>query len=395
MSIKEIYDCVINKIEKDHIKCINNMDKPLFLISTAYPGVWLEHVYDSIMYAKLFNDNNIAVNTINAFIDLQLEDGQYPYSIKANNTVGYFQIQECVSFARLAYMVYEMVLDDALLLKIFESSKKWVAWLYKNRMTLNKGLVEMFVGYDTGHDNSARLDGMKYKGNYEINGVKQNASVLPDCDISPILAVDMNSNLYATLTAIVKMANKLDKKEDEIKYSKMRDELKCKLFKYCYDENDIFFYDVDKYGNKRKYLSSTIFHLFLEGVLDKDKDKKLIEDLYNKHISNENEFNTPYPFPAMAINDPCWKNHKMNNSWGYYSQALIALRCSLWMDEYSYSKEYDNLLAKWVEGLVNNFEYNPMSQELDPITGKASGASPWYSTAMLLFIYAIKRLKLL
>ena len=236
---------------------------------------------------------------------------------------------------------------------------------------------------------------MKYKGNYEINGVKQNASVLPDCDISPILAVDMNSNLYATLTAIVKMANKLDKKEDEIKYSKMRDELKCKLFKYCYDENDIFFYDVDKYGNKRKYLSSTIFHLFLEGVLDKDKDKKLIEDLYNKHISNENEFNTPYPFPAMAINDPCWENHKMNNSWGYYSQALIALRCSLWMDEYGYSKEYDNLLAKWVEGLVNNFEYNPMSQELDPITGKASGASPWYSTAMLLFIYAIKRLKLL
>lgn len=395
MKIKEIYNQVLNKINTEHIKCINNMDKPLFLISTAYPGVWLEHVYDSIMYAKLFDDKSIAVTTINAFIDLQREDGQYPYSIKASNTVGYFQIQECVSFTKLAYMVYEMVEDDNLLLKIYESSKKWVSWLYNNRMTLNKGLVEMFVGYDTGHDNSARLDGMKYKGNYEIDGVKQNASVLPDCDVAPIIAVDMNCNLYATLTTIAKIAKKLNNHEEEAKYIQMANELKSNLFKECYCSEDVFFYDVDKYGNKRKYLSSTIFHLFLEGVLDKNDDKDLINDLYNLHINNKNEFNTPYPFPAMAISDKEWKTHKMRNSWGYYSQALIALRCSLWMDEYGYSKEYDNLLARWVEGLVNNFDYNPMSQELDPITGEASLASPWYSTSMLLFIYAIRRLKLI
>ena len=395
MRIKQIYNQVLNKINTEHIKCINNMDKPLFLISTAYPGVWLEHVYDSIMYAKLFDDKSIAVTTINAFIDLQLEDGQYPYSIKASNTVGYFQIQECVSFTKLAYMVYEMVEDDNLLLKIYESSKKWVSWLYNNRMTLNKGLVEMFVGYDTGHDNSARLDGMKYKGNYEIDGVKQNASVLPDCDNAPIIAVDMNCNLYATLTTIAKIAKKLNRLDEENKYLQMAKELKANLFKECYDSEDVFFYDVDKNGNKRKYLSSTIFHLFLEGVLDKNDDKELIDKLYNLHINNKNEFNTPYPFPAMAISDKEWETHKMRNSWGYYSQALIALRCSLWMDEYGYSNDYNNLLSKWVEGLVNNFDYNPMSQELDPITGEASLASPWYSTSMLLFIYAIRRLKLI
>ena len=395
MNIKEIYDQVINKIKNDHIKCINNMDKPLFLISTAYPGVWLEHVYDSIMYAKLFNDNDIAVTTINAFIDLQKEDGQYPYSIKANNTVGYFQIQECVSFAKLAYIVYEMVLDEKLLVKIFESAKKWVSWLYNNRMTLNKGLVEMFVGYDTGHDNSARLDGMKYKGNCEIDGVKQNASYLVDCDVAPIIAVDMNCNLYGTLMTISKMAQKLNKSDEQIKYKKMAIEIKENLFKLCYDENDVFFYDVDKNMNKRKYLSSTIFHLFLEGVLDKKDDRKLIDALYKLHINNENEFKTPYPFPAMAISDPNWENHKMRNSWGYYSQALIALRCSLWMDDYGYKDDYDNLLNKWVIGLVNNFENNPMAQELDPITGQASIASPWYSSAMLLFLYAVKRLKLI
>lgn len=394
MKIKRIYDKVIEKINSDHIKCINNMDKPLFLISTAYPGVWLEHVYDSVMYAKLFNDTSIAVNTINTFIDLQLENGEYPYSIKQNNTVGYYQIQECVSFARLAFMTYEMVNDNDFLLKIYNSAKKWVDWLYKYRMTLNKGLVEMFVGYDTGHDNSARLDGMKYHQNYKIDDKIQNASILPDCPCAPIIAVDMNCNLYKTLKTIAKMANILNDKLEEEKYNQMADTLKKNLFDVCYSDEDVFFYDVDKYGNKRKYLSSTILHLFLEGVLDKNEDKDLIDKIYNLHIKNENEFYTPYPFPAMAVNDPSWISHKMPNSWGYYSQALIALRCSLWMDDYGYSNDYDHILSKWVEGLVDNFDEYPMSQELDPITGKSPGSSLWYSTSMLLFIYAVRRLKL-
>ena len=33
----------------------------------------------------------------------------------------------------------------------------------------------MFVGYDTGHDNSIRLEGMQYKGYFSINGKRCNA----------------------------------------------------------------------------------------------------------------------------------------------------------------------------------------------------------------------------
>jgi hypothetical protein len=87
-------------------------------------------------------------------------------------------------------------------------------------------------------------------------------------------------------------------------------------------------------------------------------------------------------------------NYKVDNSWGYYSEALIALRASLWMDYYGYSKEYDYILEKWVEGIIKNFDYNPLSQELDPNSGKASLASPNYSSTILLIKYAIKRLRL-
>ena len=56
------------------------------------------------------------------------------------------------------------------------------------------------------------------------------------------------------------------------------------LFEYCYNEEDAFFYDVDRNGNQRKYKSSTILHLFLEKVLDPEEDKALIARIYHEHL---------------------------------------------------------------------------------------------------------------
>ena len=44
---------VENRLNKVHIDCFKGMDKPLFLISEAYPGIWLEHVYDSVFLAEI------------------------------------------------------------------------------------------------------------------------------------------------------------------------------------------------------------------------------------------------------------------------------------------------------------------------------------------------------
>ena len=392
IGLEEKLEFVRNKIKNEHIKCISNINKPMFMISNAYPGVWLEHVYDSIMYGNLFDDFSVAKNTINTFLDLALDNGQIPCFIKDDGSIGYSQIQECVSFARLGFMVYEKTNDLDLLKKLYEKSIKWVDFLYKYRMTMNMGLVEMFVGYDTGHDNSGRLDGMKYKGYYSIDGKRVEASIKPDDN--SIIAVDMNCNLYMTLNTIKEMAIILNDSKNINKYDKLARDLKKRLFEICYDEKDCFFYDVDKNG-KRKYKSSTVFHLFLERVLDKEEDKELIDKIYSKHIKNPKEFWTNYPFPAMAVNDKSFESHKMPNSWGYYSQALIALRCSLWMDYYGYIKDYDHILYQWLDAFINNFDNNPFGQEIDPISGKSSGASLWYSSSMILFLYIIRRLKLL
>ncbi|MBQ8039160.1 MAG: hypothetical protein IJ274_04720 [Lachnospiraceae bacterium] len=366
--IREICKNIVERIENDHIGCFRGMDKPLFLISEQYPGVWLEHVWDSVLYAQLVpSKTDIAVNTICLFIDRQKKDGQLPCYVwnpdkidcSSAELIGYSHIQECVSFAQLCLEVYEMTGDRLLLEKAWMSITKWVSWLKSNRMTLKCGLIEMFVGYDTGHDNSGRLEGISCSGLYSENGVAMNASVLPEDDIVPIIAVDMNANYYATLIALAKMADLLKLDDDARKWKSEAQQVKEKLFEMCFD---------------------------------KEKDKELIRKIYEMHIKNPEEFWTEYPFPSMALSDQSFKKHTDYNCWGYFSQGLIALRCIRWMDYYGMSADFDIVCEKWLKAWSRCYDEFKLGQELDPITGKPSVSSEWYSSSMLFYWYAAKRL---
>ena len=392
--IREICDIIEDRIRNVHIGCFNGLDKPLFLISETYPGLWLEHAYDAVFYASLHPEYlYLAENTVNLFIDRQTDDGQLPFAVMRSGTVRYSQIQECVSFYSLCLEVWRMDHDDAFLLKAYESGKKWDSWLRRHRMTTGRGLVEMFFGYDTGHDNSGRLEGIACPGNYALNGVEQNASVLPPDDgITPILAPDMNSNLYGNERSLAEMARILGKAEEAEEWKRRAADVKSNLFERCFSEEDAFFYDADRNGKLRRYKSSTIFHLFMEKVLNMDEDAELIGRIYREHLKNPEEFWTPYPFPSMAVNDPSCVGHVDRNCWGYYTMGLIVLRCTRWMDSYGWSGDFDHICAKWLEAWTRCFDIVPLGQEIDPITGEPTKCSPWYSSGMLSYLYAALRL---
>lgn len=402
--VKEICQEIENRLCSVHIGCFRGRKEPLLLISESYPGIWLEHVYDSVFYAQMDRSKlYLAENTIRLFIRYQKEDGQFPcyiwdgarVNLPDEELIGYGQIQECVSYAALAYRVYTMNRNREFLEEVYAACRKWENWLRKSRMTRATGLVEMFCGYDTGHDNSGRLEGISCHGNYVKDGKLMNAAQLPPEDgITPIVAVDMNCNFYATLKALEAMADELGYREEAADWRNKAAEVKKKLFALCYDEEDNFFYDVDKKGNPRKYLSSTIFQLFMEGVLDSQEDREMIEKIFHRYIANEKHFATPYPYPAMSVSDPSWKKHTDRNCWGYFSQGLIALRCTLWMDKYGYSDEMDHLCRQFVKGWTDCFDDFKLGQELDPVTGKPSASSEWYSSCMLMYLYSAKRLGL-
>lgn len=399
--VERLCATVLERIDKEHIRCFRGSTTPLFLISTTYPGIWLEHVYDAVLLAEMFPRYlPIAVNTVRVFLQKQRPDGQLPcyiwdgaiLDLPEEQLVGYGQIQEVVAFSQLALEVARMVDDADFLREVYDGCTKWHGWMCRNRMTSGRGLVEMFCGHDTGHDQSARLEGLSCIGNYIKDGVPQNAAVLPPDDTVPILAVDMNANFYANCRALAEMAMLLGEQEQAEAYAAQAQQVKAALFARCYDPADGFFYDADKHGNHRKYRSCTLFHLFMERVLDPVEDRAVIDRLYTDYIKNPAEFWTAYPFPSMSYSQANARPHADRNCWGYYSQALIALRCTRWMDAYGMRADFDVLCAKWLAAWTKCYEEMPFGQELDPVTGQPTPSSAWYSSCMLLYLYAARRL---
>lgn len=354
-----------------------------FFISDTYPGLWLEHTFDAIAWAGYEPEqHDVSRSQVRLFLSRQKPDGQLPCYIWKDK-IGYSQIQECVSFGRLCIEAAEQNPQDAALLAdAYEGCKKWDAWLCQHRMTRKTGLIEMFCGFDTGHDNSSRLYGMKYP-----NNICEDAAVPPkDDDLLPVLAPDMNAVFYGDRMALAEMAERLGRPEEAADWREKAKQVKNALFEICYDKEDEFFYDVDQCGRKRKIRSISITNVLTERVVD----EALGGEIFERWLHNPKEFWTPYPFPAVSAGDPTWRQNLPGNSWGYYSQGLTALRSLRWMEAYGKGAELNQLLEKWVAAWTRS--ETPFGQELHPLTGEPSQSSPWYSSCMLVYLYALRRL---
>ena len=134
-------------------------------------------------------------------------------------------------------------------------------WLTANRMTMKTGLIEMFCGFDTGHD-SGRFKNI-HKGNFS-----EDAKDYPHDDESlPYITPDMNAVFYGSKTALAVMAGKLNLDEEAHTWKQAAHEVKKKIMEICYDEEDDFFYDIDRNGNKVKCKSISITNLFCESLI--------------------------------------------------------------------------------------------------------------------------------
>lgn len=387
------YELVLDRIQNVHIKSFPGYPEPLFLISDAYPGVWLEHVFDGIAWARLCPEMAyVARAEVNLFLDAQREDGQFPcYVLDASNPnsagyhqkIGFGQLQECVSFARLCREAALLNNDRALLQKAFTKCAAWEAWLRKNRMTRQDKLVELFCGFDTGHDNSVRLSGIRSDSpGAEARNCGTDAPL-------PMLAPDINAVYYGTLSALADMAADLGKPAEASAYRRRAEEVQKALMAACYDAKDDFFYDRDKDGALRKYRSVSVTALFCERVLAREDGQRL----YRRHLRSENEFWTPFPFASLAADDPAFAKRCGGNDWGYYAQGLTALRALRWMDDYGFGDDLEELMRRWIDALVAS-EKLRFSQELDPFTGELTPNSQWYSSTMLFFVAAVRRVVL-
>lgn len=393
--ILEKYRLARRRVEEFHIRSFAGQPGPIFLISTTYPGVWLEHAFDAVCWARLNPGDpaaaDVARNQMLLFLRNQKADGRLPFNVldpaimrergRVGSAVGYSQIQECVAFARLCLETYELTGDRDFLAEAYERCARWDAWLVHHRMTRQTGLIELFCLYDTGHDNSARL------ADIPVKCPDEDGRVPVDADAVPLLAPDMNAVFYGDRTALAEMAELLGRGGEAAAWRARAAAVKARMLQLLYDPEDEFFYDRDRQGNLRRFLSISITNVFTEHVLDQAQ----FDRIYDRHLKNPAEFWSAYPFPSLALSDPGCVQDRDGNSWGFYSQGLTALRCQRWMDFYGRGADYEHLLRQWVSAYARDDEMH-FAQELHPETGALSRSSEWYSSAMLLYMYAVRRL---
>ena len=142
---------------------------------------------------------------------------------------------------------------------------------------------------------------------------------------------------------------------------------------------------------QKEELDNLLFISYDASRLDLVFDKEEADRIYERHMKNPREFWTPYPFPSMAICDPASRQDRPGNSWGFYTQGLTALRALRWMDHYGKSADLEYIMERWVHALSSSDDIR-FSQELHPITGRPSTSSRWYSSVMLFYVWACRRL---
>ena len=184
-----------------NIRKLHTFPDAVLVEGARYPGIWLEcGPHEALIWAELSGEHAVAEASHRIFFHYQKEDGQLPYSIKADRT-GFSQIQMVVPIAATALDTYKLTRNRAFLQESFTACSRWDAWLarYRDRRGLN--LVELFCEYDTGHDNSARVRGLPK----QCPGL--DARNCPDLPGMPWLAPDLSATLFGGRVALSEMAS--------------------------------------------------------------------------------------------------------------------------------------------------------------------------------------------
>lgn len=247
------------------------------------------------------------------FADFIREDGLIPYKLTATGPA-YRQLQMVTPLARCVWNHYCLNKDKEFLKKMYDAMSRNDEWLVKYRNTRGTGCVEAFCTFDTGNDASPRF--------WHCPDVPYGdpAKCDPYSPILPFLAPDMTANVYCQRKYLAKIAEELGL--DGSEWREKAEQTLESLMKYCYDEEDQFFYDNDKLGRFVKVQTDVLMRAMECEV----GDDAMFEAELRRYILNTKKFFPRYPLANLAMDDPRYLQDPQYNSWSGQTSYLTEIR---------------------------------------------------------------------
>lgn len=361
------------------LACIVPMNgtDPILQEGGIYLGCWLESTgtINAELLSRLIP--SVSETTYLAFADQQREDGLLPYKLTENGP-SFRQIQLVTPLARCVWNHYELHGRDLSFLKtMYQAMSRYDDWIARYRNTRGTGCVEAFSTFDTGHDLSPRfwhVPDTPYRNDA--------AAFHPDSPVLPFLAPDLTANIYCQRMYLARMAEELG--ESGADWRTKAEAGLDSLFRYCYDEDDQFFYDRDRNDELVRVQSDVLLRVMACEV----GDDELFGNMLRRYLLNTGKFFAKYPFTSMAMDDPRFDPSSSYNSWGGPSNFLSLIRAPHAFEHHHRYVELTWVLQPILSALSKAKRF---PQTLSPWTG-AEGFTEAYSPSILCLLDYVERL---
>lgn len=351
--------------------------EPILHEGGIYLGCWLESTgtINSELLSRFLPA--VAARTFASFATHQRGDGLLPYKLTADRPV-FSQIQLVTPLARSVWTHYlNNGRDRDFLARMFQAMARYDDWLSTWRDTRGTGGVEAFCCYDTGHDLSPRF--WHVPDSPHNNDPKAYDPANP---LLPLVAPDLTANVYCQRLYLARMADELGY-NGETWRQKAAQSLES-LFRHCFDEDDGFFYDLDRNGRHVRVQSDVLLRVLACEV----GDDAFFETALRRYLLNTRKFFAKYPFTSIALDDPRHSPAFDYNSWAGPSNVLSLIRAPHAFEAHGRHVELTWAMHPTLAAL---FKASRFAQTLDPFTGR-EGFTEAYSPAILCLLDFVERL---
>jgi len=291
-----------------------------WLWDTAFHAIVLSHF-----------DTKWAKEEILNFLKAQGEDGFLPHIIfwgSKKRLPHWAYIESAISirprtssitqppvFGIAVEEIYKRDKDKKFLEETLDKLARHHKWLIDNRDNDNDGLISIISPNESGMDElpvfqvaanytgqqTTRLHYTYRKGDLKNYRYKFNSKKILEKDYFNVEELLFNTVYIESTRSLSRLYKEINRTKESEEFRKIAEKAEKSLLDKCWDSKDEIFYSVYSSTEKMAKVktAASLAPLFLEGL----KGSKL-EKLIKKHLLNENEFWTPYPFPSVAKDEP-------------------------------------------------------------------------------------------
>lgn len=369
---QRVYDAAVN-VEKSNVW--NFCGRNVLIEGGQYKGLWLEtQPMGGDMYAK--RNVEVALNNQLFFMENIREDGRLPSVIRKKDSgldLMYSHFQGyCFPYHGLN-VYYWTGKDEEYLRLLLETLIRFDDYLWKTRDSDGDGCLELWCRWDTGEDNSTRMEGAPnaWGEEYPPEGMGK----------VPFESMDIMAYSYDGRKTVSEIYGILEDETNSKLWEAKAEAVAAKIKEYLWIEEKNACFDRDCNNEFMDVLIHNNLRLMYHGAFTQDMADRFVKN----HLLNPEEFWTPMPLPSIAVNEPVFRNNKKND-WSGQPEGLTYQRAIRALENYGHFDIIPKLGHKLCDALALN---DPVlfTQQFDPFTCEPSvGEGNDYGPTILAFL---------